>query len=394
MRHIHPFPARMAPELALRAMEGLNEGALILDPMAGSGTVLRNAAQSGFRSIGIDADPLAVLISQASSFQVDGVKVRTLLGQIVDATHSTRLSDIEMPWIDGSEETRAFIKFWFGTKQRNDLRKLAFSIYQAEQGVRSPSKKLFAFIKVALSRLIITKESGASLARDVSHSRPHKVKDSNDFDVVGGFSRSVSQMLRIVESVPIKCDGTATQGDARLLSGVGDDSIDLVVTSPPYLNAIDYLRGHRLSLVWLGYSIDELRKIRSESIGSERRHDAQLDDTIRNIKSEMIGDEELSRRNAGLIERYAHDIHRMTGEISRVLKPRGKAVLVVGDCNVQSKFVSNSKGIAAAAALHGLRLNSQVVRDLPQSNRYLPINTSSILSKRMRTENVMTFSFA
>jgi ubiquinone/menaquinone biosynthesis C-methylase UbiE len=108
----------------------------------------------------------------------------------------------------------------------------------------------------------------------------------------------------------------------------------------------------------------------------------------------MIGDEELSRRNAGLIERYAHDIHRMTGEISRVLKPRGKAVLVVGDCNVQSKFVSNSKGIAAAAALHGLRLNSQVVRDLPQSNRYLPINTSSILSKRMRTENVMTFSFA
>jgi hypothetical protein len=299
-----------------------------------------------------------------------------------------------MPWIDGSEETRAFIKFWFGTKQRNDLRKLAFSIYQAEQGVRSPSKKLFAFIKVALSRLIITKESGASLARDVSHSRPHKVKDSNDFDVVGGFSRSVSQMLRIVESVPIKCDGTAMQGDARLLSGVGDASIDLVVTSPPYLNAIDYLRGHRLSLVWLGYSIDELRKIRSESIGSERRHGAQLDDTIRNIKSEMIGDEELSRRNAGLIERYAHDIHRMTGEISRVLKPRGKAVLVVGDCNVQSKFVSNSKGIAAAAALHGLRLNSQVVRDLPQSNRYLPINTSSILSKRMRTENVMTFSFA
>jgi DNA modification methylase len=384
----------MAPELALRAMEGLKEGALILDPMAGSGTVLRNAAQSGFKSIGVDADPLAVLIAQASAIQIDGAKVRTLLEQIVDTSRNTRPSDIELPWIDGSRETKVFIDFWFGTKQRNDLRKLAFSIREAERGTRNPTRKLLAFIKVALSRIIVTKECGASLARDVSHSRPHKVRESNDFDVVNGFIRSVAYMLRIVETTPIICDGTAKQGDARHLSGIDDDSVDLVVTSPPYLNAIDYLRGHRLSLVWLGYGMEELRKIRSESIGSERKHGAELDDEIRGIKVEMIGDEELSPRNVGLIERYAYDIHKMTGEISRVLKPKGKAVLVVGDCNIQSKFVSNSKAISAAASLHGLRLKSEVVRELPQNNRYLPINTSSTLSNRMRTENVMTFAFA
>jgi hypothetical protein len=167
-----------------------------------------------------------------------------------------------------------------------------------------------------------------------------------------------------------------------------------VVTSPPYLNAIDYLRGHRLSLVWLGYGMEELRRIRSESIGSERRYGARLDQEIRHIKEEMIGREELTPRNTGLVERYACDIHKMTAEISRVMKPKGKAVLVVGDCNVQAKFVSNSKAIAAAAALHGLRLQSKFVRELPQNNRYLPINTDSSLSKRMRTENVMTFSKA
>jgi SAM-dependent methyltransferase len=393
MRHLHPFPARMAPELALSAMQGLAEGALILDPMVGSGTVLRNAAHHGFNAIGVDADPLAVLISRASSMHIDSPRVKMLVGQIVETARSFRLVDIDLPWIDGSEETRAFINFWFGAKQRNDLRKLAFAIHQAERVARNPSKKLFAFIKVALSRIIITKENGASLARDVSHSRPHKVKDSSDFDVVKAFGKSVEQMLRIAESTPVRLDGTVMQGDARQLFGVGNNSVDLVVTSPPYLNAIDYLRGHRLSLVWLGYGIDKLRRIRSESIGSERKLDTQLEEAILGIKSQMIGDQDLSRRNSGLIERYAHDIHKMTGEISRVLKPTGRAVLVVGDCNVQSRFVSNSKGIAAAAQLHGLRLESTAVRDLPQNNRYLPINTAGTLSRRMRTENVMTFSF-
>jgi hypothetical protein len=384
----------MAPELALAAMEGLKEGQTVLDPMAGSGTVLRNAALSGFRSIGFDTDPLAVLISRASTFQADSERVRSLTEEIAETAQDSRLSEAGLPWIDNSEDTQSFIRYWFARKQRNDLRKLAFAIHRSSQGLRGPAKRSLDLIKIALSRIIITKEAGASLARDVSHSRPHKVRESNDFDVFAGFKRSACQVIKFLENAPIKCNGTATRGDARDLSRVADRSVDLVVTSPPYLNAIDYLRGHRLSLVWLGYGTEELRRIRSENIGSERKHGAGLEEVAREVQAAMIGGEDLSSRNAGLVARFAHDMDRVVGEIARVLNPGGEAILVVGDCNVQSKFVSNSRGVAKAAEHHNLRLKSHSVRDLPLGSRYLPISASGSLSKRMRTENVMRFAFA
>ncbi|MEI2740567.1 MAG: hypothetical protein V9F01_17470 [Chitinophagaceae bacterium] len=59
-------------------------------------------------------------------------------------------------------------------------------------------------------------------------------------------------------------------GDARNLKEVDDKSVSAIITSPPYLNALDYMRGHKLSLVWLGYRIDDLGEVRSNSIGVEK----------------------------------------------------------------------------------------------------------------------------
>ena len=61
---VHPFPARMAPELALAGLESLRPGSLVLDPFAGSGTVLRQATELGHRAVGFDLDPLSVLMTR------------------------------------------------------------------------------------------------------------------------------------------------------------------------------------------------------------------------------------------------------------------------------------------------------------------------------------------
>ena len=64
IRSIHPFPARMAPDLAMERLKNIRRGALVLDPMAGSGTVLRQATELGHRALGFDTDPLAVLMAK------------------------------------------------------------------------------------------------------------------------------------------------------------------------------------------------------------------------------------------------------------------------------------------------------------------------------------------
>ena len=68
---IHPFAARMAPELALQALELVPEDGIVVDPMMGSGTVIRQASDLGLTAIGFDVDPLAVLMSRVWTTPVD-----------------------------------------------------------------------------------------------------------------------------------------------------------------------------------------------------------------------------------------------------------------------------------------------------------------------------------
>ncbi len=72
---IHPFPASMAPGIAFEALGDSKTSLRVLDPMAGSGTVLAVARSTGHRAFGFDLDPLAVLMA--------GVWTRTIDPQTV-----------------------------------------------------------------------------------------------------------------------------------------------------------------------------------------------------------------------------------------------------------------------------------------------------------------------
>ena len=168
IKPIHPFAARMAPEIAFEALKGLKKNSTVLDPMVGSGTVLRTVSEHGFKGIGFDIDPLAVLMSKAWTTPFNSEKIKSKAEELIDEVNSINLNSIYLPWIDDDPSTKTFINFWFGKKQANSLRKLSFAI----NNHKGPYNDL---LKVAFSRLIITKTKGASLAADVSHSRPHKV---------------------------------------------------------------------------------------------------------------------------------------------------------------------------------------------------------------------------
>jgi tRNA G10 N-methylase Trm11 len=395
IRPIHPFPARMAPELAIARLKKLPRQSLVLDPMVGSGTVIRQALKAGHRAIGFDLDPLAVLMSKVWTSPSRDHVVDKLCKEVLTDAKSLDPECIALPWIDTNQETREFITFWFGEQQRRDLRRLSYVLAQLDQLHHHHIKRgAVAILRLALSRLIIVKESGASLARDVSHSRPHKVAESSTFDVFSGFERAVKHIRHRLQETPLLAGGRVSIGDARSLKSVSTSEVDSVLTSPPYLNAIDYMRGHRLSLVWLGYRLTDLRSIRSNSIGAERGPDSKTNsDLYKKISAAMVPLDFLSSRHSSMVIRYAEDIYRMMAEISRVLKPTGKAILVVGNSCLQNTFVQNSSGVAKAASMVGLRLVHRTERALPSQNRYLPIPTQAHkpLGKRMRTEVVLTF---
>src|SRR5207237_5625242 len=80
---IHPFPARMAPGIALEALGESRRQLRVLDPMAGSGTVLAVARSKGHRAIGIDLDPLAVLLAGVWTRTVDAERVNEKAAEVL-----------------------------------------------------------------------------------------------------------------------------------------------------------------------------------------------------------------------------------------------------------------------------------------------------------------------
>lgn len=395
-RPIHPFPARMASDLALAQLRKLAPCSVVLDPMVGSGTVVRQAGDLGHNAIGFDSDPLAVLMSTVWTRPVRDQLVESTLKNVLANARKLRAADIYLPWIDDDEETAGFIRYWFGPKQRSVLRRLSFALWSLDDGRRpSAARAANDVLRVALSRIIITKDQGASLARDVSHSRPHKVVETSDFDAMAAFERSASYVRRQLMSHPPAARADIRLGDARCMGRIDAHSIDAVLTSPPYLNAIDYMRGHRMSLVWLGHCVRDLRHIRGQSVGSERGIDNAADRRgLAQIERAMGDLDALSPRHQAMVHRYAQDISRFVSEVARVLKPGGEATFVVGNSCLKNTFIHNASAVAAAARAACLKAKQKFERELPDRRRYLPMpsDAKKPLGKRMRTETILTFA--
>lgn len=388
VKTIHPFPARMAPDLALVALGDLAEGSIVLDPMMGSGTVVRQALEFGHDALGYDFDPLAVLMTKTWTTEVADADIDAMLREVMNEVASLGETVPVLDW-QRDKETAGFVEFWFHDAQRGDLARIA-SVLSRLDGTALASERRAALdvLRVAFSRIIITKEQCASLARDTSHSRPHKVATVSDYKVLPNFDRSVAQLRKRLAEHPPKRSARVSRGDARALV-LEDESVDAVITSPPYLNAIDYMRGHRMSLVWLGHSIPSLRRVRSNSIGAERAadaHDRQTD--VELVLAAMRGADALDRRLEGIMTRYALDLIQTTSEIARVLKPGGRSTFVVGNSCIKGKFIDNASGVSVAAEIAGMSVVSSRERELPNASRYLPVSGDS-LSKRMRTEVVL-----
>ena len=387
-RAIHPFPARMAASIPWNKLRQTTRRPLrVLDPMAGSGTTLVVARTLGHKAIGFDSDPLAVLLGRVWCSDIresTASRIARLVHKAAERQNRTLPVRFAYP-AEADDETCAFVRYWFDDTNRCQLASLARAISGVE------IKQVRELLWCAFSRLIITKQAGASRALDVSHGRPHRVSKKNTIRPLDHFLRSVDMVL---SSIPFKSSdavaptATIRLGDARRLP-IESSSIDIAISSPPYLNAIDYVRAHKFSLVWMGHSIEDLRKVRAENIGTEIGMESG-NPIVANAVGRMTQLEELPSRERGWLVRYVTDMEKTISELSRVLVPKGRAVLVVGDTTMRDVYVRNSRAISYVGEHHNLQVVRCRRRKLPPNRRYLPPpslrGSGAMLRNRLRTE--------
>jgi DNA modification methylase len=175
-----------------------------------------------------------------------------------------------------------------------------------------------------------------------------------------------------------------------------DASIDLIVTSPPYAsNAIDYMRAHKFSLVWLGHRISDLSKKRKEYIGGEAVGQAIFEPLPTKANSIVREIEEKDQQKARVLHLYYSEMHRVLQEMFRVLKNDRSAIVVVGSSLMRGIDTQTQNCLAAIGETIGFEVPMIAERNLDRNRRMLPagmeIDKRSQIQQRMHTEYVIGF---
>ena len=408
----HPFPAKFPPQLPRFLIEQLTvPGDVVLDPMLGSGTTLVEAARLGRRAIGCDIDPLARMIAAAKLTPIDPSTALQTGLSVLSAAQSDCWQDSHKLRQDFQSrfdrKTADFIDYWFLPQHQVEL----FALLQRIEAL--PPDGTREFLKVVFSSTIIAKSGGVSLARDLAHTRPHRDTKKAPASTFVEFAKRLERNVAAIgqntphgNAAPSSPSGNGAmdatdscrQAEVRAASaadtGLPAESIDLIVTSPPYANnAIDYMRAHKFSLVWFGWKIGDLSKIRAQYLG----HDAVSGTAYSNLPNQctetIAALAERDVRKAKTLRRYFGEMAAVISEMRRVLKKGGTSVIVVATSNLRGIDVQTHKGLASVAASAGFDLAGIGVRRLDRDKRMMPARwgkqQGSQIEARMHDEYVI-----
>jgi DNA modification methylase len=379
----HPFPARMPIEVAKAAVRALTKrGDLVLDPMAGSGAVAKAAIMSGRRAVAVDIDPLAVIQARALCAKPLLPRFDAIAGRLIDRARKLKSDPafLRTQWKSLDEEGTKFIRYWFPKTCADQLFALSVAL---DDVADQRSWPVFATI---LSSLIISRGSGASMAMDLSRSRPHRVDSKVPRRPFEAWERQVNLFRKYYEAFAPMSQANVRVGDARKLT-LGDGSVDAIVTSPPYLNAIDYFRTSKFSLIFLGSRLSELRSTRATAIGSEVGLPAgQLPAPLEALVDNGV----LDTRRRPMVRRYIFDLNVALAESYRVLKPGCRALYVMGPSILSRRDYDAAPVLIEVAKLVGFTPLSHGRRDIDEARRSLPpprrSGRAQSINKRMTCE--------
>ena len=418
----HSFPAKFPPQLPNKFIHALTKpGDTVLDPMSGSGTTVLEAFLNGRRGIAFDIDPLALLIIRVKVSQYDPYDLLEIGRQIiynarisVKKRHSELRDTLSKRW---DKKTKEFIDYWFAPDTQIELLALKTEIETIDD------EKLKTFFLLAFSAIIITKSGGVSLAFDLAHTRPHKAKvaisQTGEFlfgkqladnispriklltktlrSPIGEFEKRVRQNIKSILTFKTEgfIDPLVKEGNSEALP-LEEDSVDLIVTSPPYAsNAIDYMRAHKFSLVWLDYPIDDLSLKRKDYIGGESINGIEFEEMPPKTTEIIRKISRLDAKKGSVLHRYYSEMKRALIEMYRVLRSQSAAIVVVGSSIMRSQDTETHNCLAEIGKSVGFDVPKIGVRNLDRNRRMLPagfnVNPGSQIQQRMHEEYVIGF---
>jgi len=348
--NIHPFPAKFIPEIPRKVFTlfPVPTQTAVLDPFAGSGTALLEAQRSGLNFVGVDLNPIAVLISRVKTGGpiVGGVGVaRAVAASARERFRTGRFVVPPIPRLD----------HWFQPDVAKAMSCLALEIQEGES-----STAMKDFLRLSLSAITVRVSNQESETRYAAIE-----KKMGSLDVFRRFEKSA-------ESIAIKLQrsdslfrrpagkGRLIELDAREIGNLELPPISLVVTSPPYPNAFEYWLYNKYRMYWLGF--DPIQ-VREREFGARPHYSSSNGDTIEDFLEQM------SATFEGISKHLINGAHAV--------------VLVSSECRIRGAIHNLPARLEEALAQISYIPLTRVKRQIPRTRKAFNPDIGSIESETL-----------
>lgn len=360
---IYTYPAKFIPQLASRLInEYSQKNDIVIDPFMGSGTTVVEAIVNSRIGIGVDVNEIAVLLAKVKSTPVDY--------KLLMREYSNLISNLyfklglgfknELKEATSRINLNRRVNYWFKAHTKNSLMIILNSI------IKIKNKDIKDIFLIAFAQIL--KSCSIWSQRSI---KPMRDLHKKEIDPLYKFEWQVKSTLKkyrefhdtIEQNVidNILKYRIVKNADARSLPCESKKG-KLILTSPPYVTSYEYADLHQLPSLWFKY-LDELSVFRKKFIGSAYRKRDKID--LKSKVANRIVSAFGQCKKAQEVAVYFADMLESFIEMKRVLKKRGKAIIVIGNTKLQGVEILNAEVFREQLENIGFSTYDIIRREIP-----------------------------
>lgn len=323
-------------------------------------------------AVGIDINPLAVLISKVKTTPIDIDQLDLATRLVKERVNDGGSIGVEFPNIN----------YWFCEKAQDELSKIKFAL----ENLNGFDESIYRFLLVCFSS-VIRKSSYADprMAKTYKSKRVReKIENGWVPQPIQYFEESLDNNSEMIKSLSkhLKSDKNYVKvfhGDAKETSTILKQNriggIDFAITSPPYINAQDYFRSYKLEIWWLSLaSHEKVRQLNRQAIGTENVGRGNCDSAPQSenrILNKIVKEIwKASKTKSYIVHSYFRNMDDIFREFHDVLKAKGHFCLITGNNTICGIRIPTYKILTQMAENRGFKL-VEIIKDKIR-NRSLP----------------------
>lgn len=382
---LHKYPAKFFPELPRWLIRRYSkQHDLILDPFSGSGTTNIEALLAKRYSVGIDIDPFSRFISKVKTTPLNIEELNQIQKQLLPSILNYKKSAVQEQDIPSFP----YQDSWFTSDITLELAYIRKTIESLEC-----SLDIKNFFKVCFSSIIRSvSNADNNCTRTVIRKKLNKQVFAGDAlkKFVEAVLGNIPKVIDFSQNYPTGFEPTfPSDMDARNIK-YKDEYFDLAITSPPYVNAVDYPRTHQLEIYWLGFYKGSLTPLKKRHIGTESVSSKDYKELhkigISEADQVLLNIYEQDPRRSYIAFKYLEDMRENLREVYRVLKDGGRYIIVVGNNTMRGNIFESWKYLMQLAENIGFSVEtyfgSEIIRHYIKVPREERINTDWIIVLR------------